>query len=294
VTITNSAYTASSSLPLMIWLSPAFPVGSFAYSHALEWAAEAGDLPHATALHAWIGDLIGHGGIRNDAVLLAAAWRAARELNVLALHEVNELALALAGSRERYVETTAQGAAFMIAIRANWGNDRLRELVPALLSGDRRPIDPMACPPPTVIPGLVPGTHRTTDSDTECAAPWVPARNAGMTPEGEARSSSQQRRPDIAYPVAVGLAAGAHDIELGASLDGYLMAFVSNLTSAAIRLSVIGQTDAQRIVMESLPRIRDLAAFAAHATVDDVGGCAFRSDIASMRHETQGTRLFRT
>ena len=60
-------------------------------------------------------------------------------------------------------------------------------------------------------------------------------------------------------------------LDLGATLDAYLMALVSNLTSAAIRLSVIGQTDSQRIIMEALPAIRGLAAFAAHATIDDVG-----------------------
>jgi hypothetical protein len=70
VTITNSAYSSLPSLPLMIWLSPAFPVGSFAYSHALEWAAEAGDLPSAEALQSWLADLIAHGAMRNDAILL--------------------------------------------------------------------------------------------------------------------------------------------------------------------------------------------------------------------------------
>jgi urease accessory protein len=233
VTITNSAYTASASLPLMIWLSPAFPIGSFAYSHALEWAAHAGDLPDADALQSWIDDLLAQGAPRNDAIFLSAAWHATREANAAALCEANDLALALVGSRERHVETTAQGDAFRIAIRATWGNATFARL--------------------------------------DAATPGA-----------------------VAYPVAVGLAAAAHDLDLGATLDAYLIAFVSNVTSAAIRLSITSQTPAQRIIMEALPAIRELAAFAAHATLDDVGGCAFRSDIASMRHETQGTRLFRT
>ncbi len=233
MTIPNTAYKALPSLPLMIWLSPAFPVGGFAYSHALEWAAEAGDLPNAEALQAWLNDIIGHGALRNDAILLSAALQAARDGDTAALVAANDLALALAGSRERFVETSAQGAAFRIAIRAAWPNTEFDRL----------------------------------DAVVENA---------------------------MAYPVAVGLAAGAHALDLGATLDAYLTAAISNLTSAAIRLSVIGQTDAQRIIMQALPAIRELAAFAAHATPDDVGGCAFRSDIASMRHETQTTRLFRT
>jgi urease accessory protein len=233
VTITNSAYSSLPSLPLMIWLSPAFPVGSFAYSHALEWAAEAGDLPSAEALQSWLADLIAHGAMRNDAILLCEAWRATSDADPAALRTVNDLALALAGSRERHLETSAQGDAFRIAIRAAWRNEAFDRLEHAL--------------------------------------------------EGA-----------IAYPVAVGLAAGAHHLDLGATLDAFLTSQVSNLTSAAIRLGVIGQTDAQRIIMEALPDLRELAAVAAHASVDDVGGCAFRSDIASMRHETQTTRLFRT
>ena len=233
MTLTNSPYKALASLPLMIWLSPGFPVGSFAYSHALEWAVEAGDLPDAGALQLWIGDLLEHGAPRNDAILLGAAWHATHDADIPVLSEVNELALAIAGSRERLVETCSQGNAFRIAIGAAWSNSAFDN----------------AC--------------RTLDGD-------------------------------IAYPVAVGVAAAAHDLDLGATLDAYLMALVSNLTSAAIRLSVIGQTDSQRIIMEALPAIRELAAFAAHSTIDDVGGCAFRSDIASMRHETQQTRLFRT
>lgn len=233
MTPTNSAYTALPTLPLMIWLSPAFPVGSFAYSHALEWAAHAGDLPGPDALQGWLHALLGTGAPRNDAIILSAAWRAARNDDVAALFDANDLALALAGSRERYIETTAQGDAFRIAIRASWRTPALDRLDAAI---------------------------------------------SGV----------------IAYPVAVGMAAAAHDQDLGATLDAYLMALIANLTSAAIRLGITSQTPAQRLIMEALPAIRVLSAFAAHATLDDVGGCAFRSDIASMRHETQAARLFRT
>ena len=55
--------------------------------------------------------------------------------------------------------------------------------------------------------------------------------------------------PDaIAYPVALGIAAAGHEIGLTNLLDAYALAFVQNLASAAIRLSVIGQTDAQRVI----------------------------------------------
>src|SRR5260370_24789758 len=62
-------------LPLLVWLSPAFPVGSFAYSHGLEWAAEAGDIVDAASLQRWLLDLIELGAPRTDCVLFAPALR---------------------------------------------------------------------------------------------------------------------------------------------------------------------------------------------------------------------------
>jgi len=62
---------------LLLWLSPAFPVGGFAFSHGLEWAAERGWVKDRATLEAWIVDLVTLGSVANDLVLLAAAWRAA-------------------------------------------------------------------------------------------------------------------------------------------------------------------------------------------------------------------------
>ena len=50
----NTQDSAGSALPLLIWLSPAFPVGAFAYSHGLEAAVEAGDITNAATLQVWL------------------------------------------------------------------------------------------------------------------------------------------------------------------------------------------------------------------------------------------------
>jgi urease accessory protein len=115
-------------LPLLIWLSPAFPVGSFAYSHGLEWAVEAGDIFDAATLREWLVDLLNFGAPRSDAILFACAFRAARSSDWAALDEINELAVALAGSTERRLETCAQGRAFINAMRAAWICDALAHL----------------------------------------------------------------------------------------------------------------------------------------------------------------------
>ena len=98
----------------------------------------------------------------------------------------------------------------------------------------------------------------------------------------------------IAYPVAVGALAGAHAIAEDAVAAGYLETFIANLISAAVRLVPLGQTTGLRVLATLEPVILRVAAQTRTATLDDLGGCAFRSDIAAMRHETQYTRLFRS
>ena len=68
---------ADALLRLMAWLSPAFPVGSFSYSHGLERAVQDGQVAGSDGLGAWIEALVTHGSAWNDAVLFAESWRRA-------------------------------------------------------------------------------------------------------------------------------------------------------------------------------------------------------------------------
>ena len=95
-------------LLLLNWMSPAFPIGSFAYSHGLEWAIANELVTTQDDVEQWIADLITRGSGWNDAVLFAQIWQDDAQ-------ELNELALALASSSERYLETTQLGRSFAIA-----------------------------------------------------------------------------------------------------------------------------------------------------------------------------------
>jgi urease accessory protein len=99
---------------------------------------------------------------------------------------------------------------------------------------------------------------------------------------------------DLPYAVAVGAAAGIHAIPEDATTAAYLQAFAANLISAAVRAVPLGQTTGLRVLAALEPTILATADQTADATLDDIGGCAFRSDLAAMRHETQYTRLFRS
>jgi urease accessory protein len=218
---------------LLAWLSPSFPVGAFSYSSGIEWAVEAGDIKDAGSLQAWIAAVIAHGGGFCDAVFFVHVHRALRECNERLLRETCELAAAFAPSKERHLETTAQGRAFVDTVRAAW-----------------------PCAALDLLLGLWDGP--------------------------------------IAYPVAVGVVSAGHGIALEPALTAYLHAVTANLVSAGVRLVPLGQTDGQRVLAALEAVVADTTKRALVTELDNVGGAAFRADLASMRHETQYTRLFRS
>jgi urease accessory protein len=225
--------TSSALYRLMAWLSPSFPVGAFSYSSGLEWAVETGDIKDAPSLRRWLSVVIGGGGVFCDAVLFANAHRASAATDDALLRATAELAVASAPSKERHLETTSQGRAFVEAVRAAWPSAALDRL----------------------------------------DASW----------DGP-----------IAYPVAVAVTAAGHAVPQAPALHAFLHAAAANLISAGVRLIPLGQTDGQRVLAALEPTIAAAAARAGATALDDIGGAAFRADLAAMRHETQYTRLFRS
>ncbi|WP_226781616.1 urease accessory protein UreF [Oceaniglobus trochenteri] len=208
-------------LTLAQWLSPSYPVGSFAYSHGLEAAVNRGEVVDADSLASWLRDVLQAGAGRFDALCLAAACRADTRARV---HEIDQTARAFAPSVERLRETDLQGAAFCDVTRAVWGLD----------------------------------LHALT------------------------------------FPVAVGRAIGLAGLDQVTGSLMYLQAFISNLAAAAQRLLPLGQTDAQRLIHDLAPLCREIGQTTADGDLNDLSGTAFLTDIASMHHETQYSRIFRT
>jgi urease accessory protein len=114
---------------LMTWLSPSFPVGAFSYSSGIEWAVEAGDIGDAASLRDWLAAMLADGSGFCDGVFLAHAHRAATSCDDAALAGIAELAAAFAPSRERRLETSAQGRAFIEIARAAWNCDGLDQMI---------------------------------------------------------------------------------------------------------------------------------------------------------------------
>lgn len=126
---------------LLTWLSPAFPVGAFAWSAGLESAIANGTVHNRVTTQQWVGSVLTHGSLRTDGILLAHAYRAATDR--LQLQELSDLCLALTPARERHEETTITGASFAAAIRA-WPTPVLDDL-------------PQPCPYPIAVGAIVAG-----------------------------------------------------------------------------------------------------------------------------------------
>jgi urease accessory protein len=218
---------------LMAWLSPAYPIGAFSYSSGIEWAVEAGDINSAETLRQWLAVMLAEGGGFCDGVFFVHAHRATSASDDRALRAVAELAAAFVPSKERFLETTAQGRAFLDATGAAW-----------------------PCPALAHFESV-----------------WNGA---------------------VGLPIAVGVACAGHDIACETALPAFLHALVANWISAGVRLIPLGQTDGQRILAALEETVAATAARALTTPLADIGSATFRADLATMRHETQYTRLFRS
>jgi urease accessory protein len=218
---------------LMIWLSPAYPVGAFSYSSGIEWAVESGDITDAETLRDWIEVTLTAGTGINEGIFFSQTHRAVTFDDDLAIVETAELAAAFAPTRERHHETTTLGRTFVEVTRVAWPCAALTKL------------------------------------QTLWTGP-------------------------VAYPVALGAACAGHSIPLAPAAHGFLTALCSNWISAGVRLIPLGHTDSQRVLRALEASVVATVKRAVAARLDDLASATFRADIASARHETQYTRLFRS
>jgi urease accessory protein len=226
---------------LLAWASPAFPIGGFSYSHGLEAAAADGAVHDRTTLERWIGATVVHGSGRIDADILRDAWRAAVAGDAAALAEANRRGAAYRATAELALESSQQGAAFLMAYEA-----------------------------------------------------WISPHPDSPPQAGESQSGRNAGGNDICHAAIFGVAAAHAGITLQDVLTAYLHGFAANLMSAGLRLGIVGQSDGQRILAALEPTVAAAVAAALIRGPEDFGAATFAGDLASMAHEIQYTRLFRS
>ncbi|MEJ6784034.1 urease accessory protein UreF [Aminobacter sp. Piv2-1] len=209
-TMTERGNTAL--LRLMAWLSPAFPVGGFSYSHGLERAVHDNLIASRDDLATWLTALAEIGSGWNDAVLFAESWRRARADGDL--NGVAELAEALAGSRERHMESMLQGQAFLTAAAA-WPHPVIERL-------------PAECPYCVAV-GAVAGAHGIALEDALAA--WLQAFSTNLV-------QAAIRLGVVGQTAATGIVAGFEPVALVVAARA-AVSTLDDLGSAAITSDIM-------------------------------------------------------
>lgn len=235
-TFTEAGLSDSSLYRLMTWLSPAYPVGAYSYSHSLEYAVEDGQVNDLESFETWARGILRFGAAHCDAVLFCHGWAAVTEGDRERFVEIVELAAALRGTAELALESIGPGEAFLATVE-------------------------------NTLPSLDISAWRETLSTTDAA---------------------------ISYPVAVAIPTALGCIAKAPALTAFLHAFTANLVSAAIRLVPLGQTDGQLVLAKLESSVLETLAVAVVTDIEELGTAALMVDWASMQHETQYTRLFRS
>jgi urease accessory protein len=139
---------------------------------------------------------------------------------------------------------------------------------------------------------FAPSKERFQETTSQGRA-FLDATRAAWPCEALTRLDAAWQGP-VALPVAVGIACAGHGIACEPALHAFLHALAANWISAGLRLIPLGQTDGQRVLAALEPVVAAAAERALVTALDDVGSATFRADIASMHHEAQYTRLFRS
>jgi urease accessory protein len=285
---------------LQSWLSPAFPIGAYSYSHGLERAVEAGTVRDRATLVDWLDADLRHGSGRVDGIFFAETWRAAR----------NSLNRSPDGARPLpRGERGAPGGGDVSSINKKdlalspCGRGRTPEGRPgegALLSAPTADENDERKPHPLLAIAELAAAMRASselalESTQQGIAFLTAVRRAWPHPCLDSLTADLQHASiPPTLPIAAGMACAVHDIALDLALPLYLHAGAANLINAAVRLIPLGQTDGQMAMAELETAISETAQEALNAGLSEIGSAAFMIDIASMQHETQYTRLFRS
>lgn len=221
-------------LHLMQLVSPALPVGAYAYSQGQEYAVDQGWVTSLDEAEDWIAGVLRYSVGRLDLPVLWRLLAAAEQERVESLLEWDDYLSASRESAELLLEDRQMGEAL-------WR-----------LLGELK------------IAGV--------------------AMFAGEWPEEQAPS----------FVTGFALAAKAWGIDPERAMQGFGWSWLENQVAAAIKLVPLGQTDGQRLQIRLMPVLEEVVTLAMALGDDEIGAGLPGLAVASARHETQYSRLFRS
>lgn len=143
-TPTDTPMTGGALARLMAWLSPAFPVGGYTYSHGIERAIEEGSISDGESLRRWIEGALAYGPARVDADLLRDAWRTVAAGDETGFDRVLDLGEVMRGTPELALESLQQGESFLATVAATWPRPELTRWAARVRTAGRQASYPIA------------------------------------------------------------------------------------------------------------------------------------------------------
>lgn len=242
--------------------SPTLPVGAYTYSQGLEWAVEEGRVRNEAEAGRWISDLLMHGIGRYEAPLVA--------------HLIPLWQGLLGGAPEPGAEIARLNGDFL----ASRETAELRaETVQMGFSLVR----------------LVHDLNRQPqDADAAHSAAPAPALALAPLAEALARLSPGNAPPELAFPIPWAGLAAAWAIPVEAALTAYLWSWAENQVMAALKAVPLGQAAGQRLLVRLGAALPGVVAQAQGLPESRWTNFTPAFALASARHETQYSRLFRS
>ncbi|GAB1265909.1 urease accessory protein UreF [Aurantivibrio infirmus] len=217
-------------LHLFQLVSPALPVGAYAYSQGLETAIENRWVKDFETAGDWIGNVMSHAIGQLDLPILLRLRKAWALNDYQQVNDWNEFLIASRESKELLLEDTQMGEA-------------LHRLLMEL---------------------NIPNADSWSSDDQPC------------------------------FVTMFALAADHWKISSASMAHGFLWSWLENQVAAAVKLVPLGQTDAQKLLILLMPKVNTVVGDSQNIEDADIGNNLPRLAIASMQHEVQYSRLFRS
>ena len=250
-------------LSLLQLASAALPVGAYSYSEGLEFAIESGRITTAPKLRSWLTQELNGGSVRVDGAVMLRVHRAVIRNDPGAIADWN---------------------AWLAAMRETAELRRQSEQMGRALADLWRSLDAEATP-------WFAAVSRSPQAQTQTQTAWA---STPQTTDPAKPKIQPEIQPEIQFAIAFGIAAARSGIDERSSAIGFLQSWVTNAIGAGVKLVPLGQTDGQRVLRALDSAIDQAATFAIGADDPDLETTGWGLSLASMQHETQRVRLFRS
>lgn len=248
-------------LHLMQLISPVLPIGAYSYSEGLESLVDQLKLSSANELKHWLSQELNYGTIRLEAAVMLRAYHCLEVNDSSGFLEWNAWLSAMRETEELRQQSWQMGRSLLNLFQ-----------------------NMKACPA-----AISPETKNLFSkiSTFSIATTWTD-HSIGACNVGECKSNEYN------FAIAYALVAYEWKIARSIALLGYLQTWVTNLISASVRLIPLGQTQGQIVLQQLHPEIIQATDHILDLSDYDLLSCNLGMTLASMSHETQYSRLFRS